>query len=128
MKNDIEYNYDLKDCFINKFMKKYEKDKCDVEKMYYKKKFGLDLDKDKDLIQLNKLILNYLAGLQWNLYYYKGFLNWNYNYIYNYSPLILSLNKFSYDKNIKENIEQIIYENNNQNDKEGSPLPPYILQ
>ena len=36
MKNDIEYNYDLKDCFINKFMKKYEKDKCDVEKMYYK--------------------------------------------------------------------------------------------
>ena len=129
MKFDKESSYHYKDTFINRFKKKYKTDKYEGEKMYYKEKFNIKLDikKREESSELNNIIINYLAGLQWNLYYYKGFLNWNYNYIYNYSPLILSLSKF--DSSIKsEIIEKAIYENNDEMDKEGKPLPPYILQ
>ena len=121
--NKIKYD----ETFINKFKKIYKKNKYDAEKMYYKEKFNLDIKKEKDKEKLNNIIINYLAGLQWNLYYYKGNLNWNYNYKYYYSPLILSLNKFNCNDNSK-NIVDNIYENNIEKDKEGEPLPPYILQ
>ena len=132
MRNDIEYNYDLKDCFIYKFKNIYEEDKFKAEGMYYNEKFQIDINAKKER---EKLSLYYLAGLQWNLYYYKGFLNWNYNNIYNYSPLILTINRYMNTlnkkkefKKLEEDIAQIINENN-INEKEGNhPLPPYILQ
>lgn len=129
MEYDKENSYDYHTTFINRFKKEYKNNKFKAEKLYYKEKLNIKLDTEKreNSNELKNLIINYLAGLQWNLYYYKGFLNWNYNYIYNYSPLILSLSKFDCYK-YSEAIEKAIYENNDENDKEGKPLPPYILQ
>ena len=128
MKYDKENSKKYEETFINKFKKKYKNDKFKAEIMYYKEKFNIDIENILDKKKLKNIIINYLAGLQWNIYYYKGFLNWNYNYKYCYSPLILSLSKFDYNNNIS-NIEDAIYENNVEEEKkEGSPLPPYILQ
>ena len=128
MKYDKENSKKYEETFINKFKKKYKNDKFKAEIMYYKEKFNIDIENILDKKKLKNIIINYLAGLQWNIYYYKGFLNWNYNYKYCYSPLILSLSKFEYNKNLS-NIEDAIYENNVEEEKkEGAPLPPYILQ
>ena len=125
MKYDKENSNKYDETFINRFKKIYKKNKFDAEKMYYKEKFHFDIKEENE--KLNNIIINYLAGLQWNLYYYKGFLNWNYNYKYCYSPLIFSLNKFNCNDYLKK-IEDNIYENNIEKDKEGEPIPPYILQ
>ena len=63
-------------------------------KKCYKEKFGIDGNEKKFEEERKEIIKCYLAGLQWNLYYYKGFINWNWNYKYNYAPLLLSLSKY----------------------------------
>lgn len=80
------------------------------------------MKKKKGKEELNKIITNYLEGLQWNLFYFKGFLNWNWNYNYNYCPLISDIAKYDY----KKDIYGIIYDNITH--LNGDPLPPYILQ
>ena len=126
MKYDSEYNFELKNNFIFKFKEQYKTNKFEAEKMYYNEKFKIDLN-EKYQNEKEKIITNYLAGIQWNLYYYKGFLNWNWNYLYNYAPLLISLSR-NYNYNLTQNIDKIICENNNGENKEGKPLSPLILQ
>ena len=119
---DEEYGLDISEYFFNIFIQEYNNDKYNGRKLYYKKKFNFDIEEKSGKDELNKLITNYLEGLQWNLFYFKGFLSWNWNYLYNYTPLLSDLSKYDYKKNISEticeNINQLI----------GEPLPPYILQ
>lgn len=126
MKNDCEYHFELKNNFICKFTELYKKNIIEAERMYYNEKFKIDLNQ-KYQNEIEKIITNYLAGVQWNLYYYKGFLNWNWNYLYNYAPLLRSLSK-NYNYNLTQNLDKIICENNDGEDKEGKPLSPLILQ
>ena len=122
--NDLyqtESTFKLENSFLYKFINEYNHDKYEGKKFYYQKQFSFDIE-DEDKSELKSIIINYLEGLQWNLFYYKGFLNWNWNYIYNTNPLLSDVATFS---NIK-NAETIICENIFQ--LKGEPLPPYILQ
>jgi 5'-3' exonuclease len=40
--------------------------------MYYQEKFNFDIEEEKGQKELNLLISNYIEGLQWNLFYFKG--------------------------------------------------------
>ena len=90
--------------------------------MYYKEKFNINIENNEGRKELNKIIINYIEGLQWNLFYFKGYLSWNWNYLYNYCPLISGIAKYDFQKNQNEII------NNNIFQLTGEPLPPYILQ
>ena len=132
LKKDKEYKCNFDNYFFCKFHKQYEIDRLEGEKMYYKEKFGIDGNEKKFEEERKEIIKCYLAGLQWNLYYYKGFINWNWNYKYNYAPLLLSLSKYPSKKedfkDLNKEINDIIYENNEEGDKVGSPLHPIVLQ
>ena len=122
IKRDEEFGKDLNDFFINKFVEEYNNDKYKGKIMYYQEKFNIDIEDNEGKKELNKIILNYIEGLQWNLLYFKGYLSWNWNYLYNYCPLISNIAKFNFDKNQNEII------NNNIFQLKGEPIPPYILQ
>ena len=132
LKTDKEYNNNIQDYFFSKFEKQYKIDKYEGEKMYFKEKFGINENEKNYKEEKKAIIEHYLAGLQWILYYFKGFINWNWNYIYNYPPLIISLKNYldncKYLGALNEHIDNIIYENNEKGDKEGKPLHPIILQ
>lgn len=119
---DDEYDLDFNEYFFHRFVEAYNNDRYKGKLMYYKNKFYIDIEKKSGKEELNKLINNYLEGLQWNLLYFKGFLNWNWNYLYNYCPLIVDLAKYDYKKDIDKTIYNNIIKLN------GEPLPPYILQ
>ena len=120
--NDKEYGFDINECFIHNFVEAYNNDKYKGKKIFYQEKFNFDVEEKSGKDKLNKLIAHYLEGLQWNLFYYKGLLFWNWNYIYDYCPLLHDMAKYDYNKNVSE----MICDNINQ--KKGEPLPPYILQ
>ena len=120
--NDKECGLDINEYFIHNFVEAYNNDKYKGKRIFYKEKFNFDVEEQSGKDKLNKLITHYLEGLQWNLYYFKGLLIWNWNYIYDYCPLLHDMAKYDYNKNISE----IIHDNINQ--KKGKPLPPYILQ
>lgn len=122
IKRDEEFGKELNDFFINKFVEEYNNDKYKGKIMYYQEKFNIDIEDNEGKKELNKIILNYIEGLQWNLLYFKGYLSWNWNYLYNYCPLISNIAKFNFDKNQNEII------NNNIFQLKGDPIPPYILQ
>ena len=122
MSKDIEYGLDLNEYFFHRFVEAYNSDRYKGKQMYYENKFYIDIEKDSGKEKLNKIITNYLEGLQWNLLYFKGFLNWNWNYLYNYCPLLVDIAKYDYKTNINETIYNNIIKLN------GEPLPPYILQ
>lgn len=122
LSRDDEYGLDFNEYFFHRFVEAYNNDRYKGKLMYYKKKFYIDIEKKSGKEELNKLINNYLEGLQWNLLYFKGFLNWNWNYLYNYCPLLVDLAKYDY----KKDIDKTIY--NNIIILNGEPLPPYILQ
>ena len=117
---DEEFGKDLEDYFVNKFVKEYNKDKYKGRAFYYKEKFHINIEDNDGKIKLNKIILNYIEGLQWNLLYFKGYISWNWNYLFNYCPLISNIAKFNFQKNQNEII------NNNIIQLKGEPLPPYI--
>ena len=119
---DEEYGKDLDKYFINRFVNEYNNDKYKGRIMYYKEKFNINIENNEGRKELNKIIINYIEGLQWNLFYFKGYLSWNWNYLYNYCPLISSIAKYDFQKNQNEII------NNNIFQLTGEPLPPYILQ
>ena len=101
IKRDEEFGKDLNDFFINKFVEEYNNDKYKGKIMYYQEKFNIDIEDNEGKKELNKIILNYIEGLQWNLLYFKGYLSWNWNYLYNYCPLISNIAKFNFDKKSK---------------------------
>ena len=121
MFKDKEYSLELNKNFFHNFVEEYNNDKYKGKKLYYKKKFNIDIEDESGKQVLKDIITNYLEGLQWNLYYYKGYLFWNWNYMYDYCPLLSDIAKYDY----KNNINEII--NNNINQFKGDPLPPYIL-
>ena len=122
MSRDEEYKLDINEYFFHKFVEAYNNDRYKGKQMYYENKFNIDIEEKSGKEELNKLITNYLEGLQWNLLYFKGFLNWNWNYLYNYPPLLIDMAKYDYKKDINETIYNNIVKLN------GDPLPPYILQ
>ena len=122
MSKDIEYGLDLNEYFFHRFVEAYNSDRYKGKQMYYENKFYIDIEKDSGKEKLNEIITNYLEGLQWNLLYFKGFLNWNWNYLYNYCPLLVDIAKYDYKTDINETIYNNIIKLN------GEPLPPYILQ
>ena len=115
-----EFSKDINELFFYEFIKEYEKDKYDGKKLYYIKKFKLDIEDNNGKKELKKIISNYLEGLQWNLFYFKGYVNWYWSYNYDFTPLISDLSKFDYDTN-SDITNNIIQQNT-------SPLPPYISQ
>ena len=121
IRRDKEYGKDVDDYFINKFVLEYNKDKYKGRTLYYKEKFHINIEDNDGKIQLNKIILNFIEGLQWCLLYFKGYISWNWNYLFNYCPLISNIAKFNFQKNQNEII------NNNIIQLKGEPLPPYIL-
>ena len=122
MIKDKEYGLDLNEYFFHKFIEAYNNDKYKGKQIYYEKKFYINIEENSGKKELNKIITNYLEGLQWNLFYFKGYLSWNWNYIYNYCPLISDIAKYDYKKDLYDIISSNIYQLN------GDPLPPYILQ
>ena len=121
IKRDNEYGEELKDYFFNKFVEEYNNDKYKGKVMYYKEKFDIDIEDSEGKKELNEIIFRYIEGLQWNLLYFKGYLSWNWNYKYNYCPLISNISKYDF---LKDQSEIII---NNLFKLTGEPLPPYIL-
>jgi 5'-3' exoribonuclease 1 len=74
----------------------FEDDKRD----YYREKLHVDFDDKRDL---QKLVYEYVEGLQWVLfYYYNGVKSWGWFYPHHYAPRITDLNditdfKFNFD-------------------------------
>lgn len=122
LSKDKEYGKYFDEYFFHKFVTEYNNDRFNGIKLYYQEKFNFDIEEEKGQNELNLLIMNYIEGLQWNLFYFKGLLSWNWNYKFNYCPLITSIARYNYLKDQNEII------NNNINDLIGKPLPPYILQ
>ena len=106
---------------FHNYVQEFNNDRFNGIKIYYKEKFNIDIEEKEGKKELNEIITNYLEGLQWNLFYFKGFIHWNWNYIFNYSPLVTSLAKYDYKKDQNDII------NNNIFPLLGEPLPPYIL-
>ena len=120
--NDKENKNSFENIDFYKFKNAYNKNIYEGQKLYYFNKFGINIEKEEGKKLLNKLILDYLLGLQWYLFYDKGFVNWNWNYHFKYSPLLSDVAKFYCEENIKEKI------NDNIISKVGEPLSPYIYQ
>jgi len=85
------------------------------ENRYYSELFNTERNADN----LDKICINYLEGLEWNMKYYSsGCYNWKWKYKYNYPPLFVDLLKFvplwgvnmveKNDDNIS-NMEQLAY-------------------
>lgn len=63
----------------------------DEKDRYYKEKFGLDKDLDKDKILI--IIQEYIRGMAWTLQYYlHGCPSWSWCYPYLYAPLLSDFN------------------------------------
>ena len=61
------------------------------QERYYRELFDLEIN---DTIK-NKICVNYLEGLEWNLkYYLNGCPHWRWRYKYNYPPLLCDLYNF----------------------------------
>ena len=121
LSKDKEYGNEYNEFFFHRFVEEYNNNRYKGIILYYKEKFNINIEENEGQKELNKIIINYLEGLQWNLFYFKGLLSWNWNFLYNYCPLISSLAKYNYTKDqtdiINNNIFKLI----------GEPLPPYIL-
>ena len=122
LSKDKEYGNEYNEFFFHRFVEEYNNNRYKGIILYYKEKFDINIEENEGQKELNKIIINYLEGLQWNLFYFKGLLSWNWNYLYNYCPLISNIAKFNFDKNQNEII------NNNIFQLKGEPIPPYILQ
>ena len=120
MSNVKEYGKDLTDYFFHKFIEQYNLDRFKARNLYYQDKFHINLEDNKEKKILNEIITNYIEGLQWNLYYYKGYLIWNWNYMCDFPPLITDLAKYDYKDDLNETI------NKDLEKYVGEPLPPYI--
>ena len=58
------------------------------QERYYRELFDVEIN---DTIK-NKICINYLEGLEWNLkYYFNGCPDWRWTYKYNYPPLLIDL-------------------------------------
>ena len=119
LSKDKEYKTNFENLNFTKFVNIYKKNKYEGKKFYYNNKFHLNIEEDAG--KINKIILNYLEGLQWILLYYKGFTNWNWNYYFKYSPFLSDIAEFD----CKEELEKI-YDNISR--EKGEPLSPYIYQ
>ena len=117
-----EFSKEINELFFHEFITQYKKDKYDGKKLYYDKKFKLNIEENEGKNKLKKIISNYLEGLQWNLFYFKGYVNWYWSYNFDFTPLISDLSKFDYNKNIISDITNNIIDDNT------APLPPYISQ
>jgi len=63
------------------------------QKRYYSVLFNIK--QDDHYIKRKRLCINYLEGLEWNLKYYtEGCCNWDWQFHYNYPPLLEDLVKF----------------------------------
>ena len=61
------------------------------ENRYYNELF----DTDRNEENLQKICMNFLEGLDWNMRYYSsGCYNWKWKYKYNYPPLFVDLLKY----------------------------------
>ena len=121
MSKDKEYGLELNKTFFHNFVEAFNNDRYKGRVYYYKNKFNFDIDNPDGKNELKKLITQYFEGLQWNLFYFKGYLSINWNYLYHYCPLISDMAKYDY----KNNLSEIIYKNINE--MNGDPLTPYIL-
>ena len=101
LSKDKEYKTNFENLNFTKFVNIYKKNEYEGKKFYYNNKFQLNIEEDSG--KINKIILNYLEGLQWILLYYKGFTNWNWNYYFKYSPFLSDIAEFD----CKEELEKI---------------------
>ena len=117
-----EFSKEIDELFFHQFITKYKADKYEGKKLFYSNRFKLNIEENSGKNKLKKIISNYLEGLQWNLFYFKGYINWYWSYNYNFAPLISDLSKFDYNTNIISDITNNIIQDST------SPLPPYISQ
>ena len=120
--NDKEYKNSFENINFYKFKIAYNSNIDEGKKLYYANKFGITIEEGEGKQRLEKVILDYLLGLQWCLLYAKGFVNWNWNYHFKYAPLLSDIAKIDSEENINEKI------NDNIINKVGEPLSPYIYQ
>ena len=120
--NDKEYKNSFENINFYKFKNAYNKNLYEGKKLYYANKFGISIEEGEGKQRLEKLILDYLLGLQWCLLYAKGFVNWNWNYHFKYAPLLSDIASIDFEENINEKI------NDNIINKVSEPLSPYIYQ
>lgn len=61
---------------------------------YYKEKLDVDVMSADGMAFKKKMLLKYLEGLQWVLYYYyRGAQHWRWYYPYHYAPMISDIDE-----------------------------------
>jgi 5'-3' exonuclease len=84
------------------------------EHRYYEKLFDIhETIDDHAHIYTNKICLNYLEGLEWCFNYYIGDCkDWEWEYKYNYPPLLKDLHRYMYSHLININNNTVFFNHN----------------
>ena len=98
--------------FSAELLERYKQDPEAAKAYYYSEKMGWDVNSPEGSNRREQMLIDYLTGMQWVLYYYyRGVQHWSYYYPYHYPPMISDI------KNIGELVPRYIekFENSGDN-------------
>lgn len=87
-----QYVYEENYEFMSEFVSSYKQDGGRAKAEYYLKKVKFNVASEAGKADHRKMLLRYLQGMQWVLYYYyTGVKHWRWYYPYHYAPMISDL-------------------------------------
>ena len=80
--------------FMTDLIQKFSRDPVEAKAFYYQTKLKQDVTTQEGLQFKRKMLMKYLEGLQWVLYYYyRGAQHWRWYYPYHYAPMISDIDE-----------------------------------
>lgn len=75
--------------FSQEILKLYIENPDEAKAYYYKEKLKIDVKEEQGAKAREQILVDYLHGLQWVMYYYyKGVQHWGFYYPYHFPPMI----------------------------------------
>jgi len=79
---------------MNKFISMFSDDPVGAKAFYYSEKLKVDVKTEQGVLFKKRMLMKYLEGLQWVLfYYYRGAQHWRWYYPYHYAPMISDIDE-----------------------------------